>query len=75
MDIKKDLNVMCVCDKLYSRAIKIVMLLPCEHMMHSKCVKKHKMEFCPICKEEIASTRCLTDEIMTIKDSQRYSDI
>ena len=75
MDLKKNLNLMCICGKLYEKKLKIVMIMPCEHLFHESCLKKNKIHFCPICKVEIESKRSLIDDINTYEDSQRYADI
>ena len=75
MDNKKILNLMCICGRLYNKKLKIVMIFPCEHMFHETCLKKNKLEFCPICKTEIESTRSLLDDIITPEHSQYYADI
>ena len=75
MNLDKELNIMCICGKLYNRVLKIIMILPCEHMFHEECLKKNKIEFCPICKIEIESKKSLLDDVKTKEDLQRYSDI
>jgi len=71
----KILNFQCICGRTYYKNIKLVMLLPCEHIFHELCVKTRKCIFCPICDIEIEGNYKMTDKLNTDIDKQRYIDM
>lgn len=73
--MEKSLNFQCVCGRTYNKNIKLVMLLPCEHIFHKICIKTQKYIFCPLCDTEIEGNFKLTDKINTDMDAQRYADM
>lgn len=73
--MEKILNFECVCGRTYIKNIKLIMVLPCEHIFHDICIKKHKYTFCPICDTEINGNFRMTDSINTDMDAQRYADM
>jgi hypothetical protein len=75
LDNDKNLNVNCICGKTDHKPWKVAMLLPCEHMFHIRCIKRHNLEFCPICNTEIDGKRFITGKIETQSDAQRYCDL
>jgi 1-acyl-sn-glycerol-3-phosphate acyltransferase len=73
IDYNKNLNCMCHCG--YSLPFKndeIIMLYPCEHLMHLKCYQKLNNNICPYCNEGITKIIRGTDEDIHY---QRYADI
>lgn len=75
MNSNKDLNIKCICGKIDYKTIKISMIMPCEHIFHTKCLDDKELEFCPICNTEIEGRKHMTDPIKTYEDAQRYSDM
>ena len=73
--MKKHLNFKCMCGRLHDKGLRIVMILPCEHMFHRPCLFKPGHKFCPICSTEIEGERYLTDKLNDKLDIQRYADI
>ena len=71
----KDLNFKCVCGRLYAKATELAMVLPCEHIFHVVCLRKHKYKFCPICDTEVDGIHKMTKKVKTYTDVQRYSDM
>ena len=74
----KDINIMCFCKKrLWGSSI--IILEPCEHLAHEKCVKNIKQ--CPICKTKI--DKIITEKILmkelhdkhTFELWQKYIDV
>ena len=73
--MNKILNFQCICGRTYYKNIKLVMLLPCEHIFHELCVKSRKCIFCPLCNTEIEGNCRMTDKLNTDIDKQRYADM
>ncbi len=76
MDIKinKNLNMICGCGiALNSKKIKLVMVLPCEHIYHYKCIKNENK--CKICNCYINNYFFMNNKLTTELDLQRYSDM
>ncbi|VBB17838.1 lysophospholipid acyltransferase [Yasminevirus sp. GU-2018] len=72
IDYDKILNSICYCGVgLPWKKDEVVMMYPCEHMLHSKCYDKLKDE-CPLCKTPI-------ERVMTMYDDdlhhQRFADM
>ncbi len=60
LDYNKELNSKCICNiRLPWKNDEIVMIYPCEHLFHEKCVKA--MLQCPLCKMHITRTYTLYD--------------
>lgn len=56
----KIINSKCVCKKgLPWIKSKIIMLIPCEHMLHYQCYIKMKSNICPICEAQIDNIQSL----------------
>jgi hypothetical protein len=50
--LTNDINYACICNKYFKNNLKVVILYPCSHILHSTCYKK-KNKTCPICNEKI----------------------
>lgn len=73
IDDNKILNCMCHCG--YSLPFKndiVVMLYPCEHLIHLNCFKKLKSRTCPYCQDRVNKIIRITDKDICF---QRYADI
>ena len=71
--INKELNFKCFCNGWLSRNTKLVLILPCEHIFHKKCIEHKKI--CPICNVNIISFFYKTSSINSLQDYQRYIDL
>lgn len=59
---EKIINSVCCCKtSLLWRRLEVIMLNPCEHLVHKKCFKLLNTEYCPICKIKIDSITHLGD--------------
>jgi hypothetical protein len=50
--LTNDINYACICNKYLKNNLKVVILYPCSHILHSTCYKE-KRKTCPICNEKI----------------------
>jgi len=72
--MNKILNSICFCNKALSlNKDSILMILPCEHMIHNLCYN-NSIYTCPICNNKIKNIIGIKDAIK-MKDYQKYSDI
>lgn len=70
----KIINSTCICKmRLNSIQCEIVMIEPCEHLIHIDCLKKLKT--CPFCESKIDSLTHVNDYINNPKLSQKCVDI
>ncbi len=75
----KIINSRCKCDKnLLVKNCKLIMIMPCEHIMHYECFNK-KLIYCPICDEEIekyySDKEIKNNSNKSEEDYQRFVDI
>lgn len=47
-----DINYACICNNYFKKSLKVVVLYPCSHILHSTCYVKNA-KICPFCKEVI----------------------
>ena len=50
--LTNDINYACICNKYFKNSLKVIILYPCSHILHSTCYKK-KSKTCPFCNEKI----------------------
>lgn len=70
----KTLNSVCCCKKnLFSVNSNVIMLEPCEHLMHEKCVSN--INICPLCNTKITDITKINDYKKNPKLIQKCIDI
>lgn len=73
IDYDKNLNSRCSCSTgLPWKNDDIIMLYPCEHMLHSQCFASLKSRECPLCKKSVEKIISMFDEDI---HHQRFADI
>jgi 1-acyl-sn-glycerol-3-phosphate acyltransferase len=50
----KDVNYACICNNYFTNSLKVIVLYPCSHILHSTCYKK-TIKSCPFCNDTIKS--------------------
>lgn len=68
----KIINSVCVCKSGFSLKTNIVVLLPCEHLFHKKCIKPYHK--CPLCNNKILKVMGY-DQIKKYKNKYRQIHI
>jgi len=71
--MEKNINILCTCGHLIEKSIRLVMVLPCEHIFHEICIGNNKK--CTLCGENINDYFRITDKLKNKLDVQRYIDI
>ena len=51
-DVSNDVNYACICNKYLKKNLKVVILYPCSHILHSTCYVKTNKK-CPFCNAQI----------------------
>ena len=75
-DKDKHINSYCVCkEQLYWKKGEVIMLNPCEHLVHTNCYFKNKLSCCPYCHNCIDSITKLHDYKKNPKAFQKCVDI
>jgi len=67
-------NHICYCNNYFNNSTKIVVLLPCNHLMHEKCISYYLInnkKKCPLC--NVPFTKILTENRLT--NSKYYQNI
>jgi len=77
MDDKKVLNSRCCCKKQLTDISndKVVMIIPCEHLFHCKCLFECNNLICPICNQTFTNILSLRDYKKGIMTRQQFADI
>jgi 1-acyl-sn-glycerol-3-phosphate acyltransferase len=62
MDLDKSVNSRCICNKnMTSIKNEIIMVNPCEHLLHISCYGKFKNKICPLCNNNITNITRFSD--------------
>lgn len=72
----KIINTVCVCKTaLQWKRLEVIMLNPCEHLVHRKCFEDLNTECCPLCKNTVESITRLDDYKKDPNTFQKCVDI
>jgi hypothetical protein len=72
-NISNDVNYACICNKYLKNNLKVVILYPCSHILHSTCYKK-KDKTCPFCNNVIEKT-IHEDELYKQRNNKVYEQM
>ena len=67
-----DINYACICNNYFKKSLKVVILYPCSHILHSTCYVKDSKK-CPFCNEVIK--RVINEDELydcTYENSSKY---
>ena len=77
MSLEKNINSLCHCKSslLFSKKTNVIMMDPCEHLIHTICFKNLNSKYCPYCNTKIESIIKLNDYKKDPKLYQKCVDI
>lgn len=66
--MNKIINSVCICgDRLYKTENEFIVILPCQHLIHSECIKHIENVQCPYCSKHIKNIRTFSEIVDIIK--------